>query len=59
MQFTESELSRATRNFYHNLKVGGGFGTVYKGCMRGTSVAVKVLSEVRMYLILFGDELFI
>ena len=47
MQFTESELGGATRNFDINLKVGeGGFGTVYKGCLRGTCVAVKVLSEV-------------
>ena len=37
MQFSKQELSDATRDFDVDLKVGeGGFGTVYKGSLRGT-----------------------
>ena len=47
MQFSKKELSDATRDFDVNLKVGeGGFGTVFKGSLRGTFVAIKVLTEV-------------
>lgn len=43
--FEKRELDAATGGYAN--KIGeGGFGTVYKGILRGTPVAVKVLTEV-------------
>ena len=42
--FTYEELDRATRGFDSSLKIGeGGYGTVYKGTLRHTTVAIKRL----------------
>ena len=47
MQFSEEEMSKATRDFSKDLVLGsGGFGVVYKGIISGTYVAVKKLTEV-------------
>lgn len=47
MQFTKEELSVATSNFDESRKLGsGGFGTVFKGWMKGSNVAVKKLTQV-------------
>lgn len=47
MEFPEEELKCATKNFCAMNMIGkGGFGKVYKGLLRGTPVAVKVLSKV-------------
>lgn len=47
LQFTEEQLSLATDNFSETRKLGcGGFGTVYKGWLKGHNVAVKKLSQV-------------
>lgn len=47
MEFTSDELSRATEGFHPHQKVGeGGFGSVYRGTLRHTAVAIKVLSRV-------------
>ena len=41
------EVKKATENFSSELLVGkGGFGCVYRGYMRCTTVAIKVLTEV-------------
>ena len=51
MQFTEKTLSEATSNFSNDNKLGiGGFGTVYKGWINWSYVAVKELTEVCMVL---------
>lgn len=43
-QFTFSDLERATNNFDSSLKVGeGGYGSIYKGFLRHTEVAIKIL----------------
>ncbi|KAJ3681242.1 hypothetical protein LUZ60_015731 [Juncus effusus] len=43
-EFSMQELDQATRNFSALLKIGeGGFGWVYKGSLRGTTVAIKML----------------
>ncbi|CAN1237166.1 U-box domain-containing protein 33 [Linum grandiflorum] len=43
-EFTKSEIEEATSNFHDSLKIGeGGFGSIYKGEMRFTQVAVKLL----------------
>jgi hypothetical protein len=45
-QFTFAQLSQATGDFDDARIIGsGGYGSVYKGELHGTSVAVKVLSE--------------
>lgn len=42
--FTFSELEEATRNFDLSLKIGqGGYGNIYKGFLRHTTVAIKTL----------------
>ncbi|KAK9143779.1 hypothetical protein Syun_013179 [Stephania yunnanensis] len=43
-EFSYSEIEEATRNFDASLMVGeGGYGCVYRGLLRNTEVAVKVL----------------
>jgi chromosome segregation ATPase len=43
-EFSLSELQLATQNFSDTLKVGeGGFGRVYRGLLRNTTVAIKIL----------------
>ncbi|KAJ4773985.1 U-box domain-containing protein kinase family protein [Rhynchospora pubera] len=45
-QFSSSELEQATQNFSDSLKIGvGGFGCVYKGSLRKTTVAIKKLNS--------------
>ncbi len=47
MLYPHKELQEATNSFSTSNLVGkGGFGQVYKGVLRGTSAAIKVLSEV-------------
>ncbi|XP_050249610.1 U-box domain-containing protein 33-like isoform X2 [Quercus robur] len=43
-EFSFSELDEATRNFDPSLKIGeGGYGNIYKGVLRHTQVAIKML----------------
>lgn len=43
-EFSLFELEQATRGFDEALKIGeGGFGSVYKGSLRNTTVAIKLL----------------
>ena len=45
-EFSLSELKQATEDFSDAMKVGeGGFGRVYKGLLRNTTVAIKMLSS--------------
>lgn len=45
-EFSFSEIDAATRNFDPCLIIGdGGYGTVYKGNLRNTDVAIKVLNS--------------
>lgn len=42
--FSFSEIEEATQNFNPSLKIGeGGYGSIYKGLLRHTQVAIKVL----------------
>lgn len=44
LEFSSLELSQATEGFSGSLKIGeGGFGSVYKGFLRNTTVAIKLL----------------
>ncbi|KAJ3706768.1 hypothetical protein LUZ61_010473 [Rhynchospora tenuis] len=46
MEFSYAELEAATRGFSDQMKIGeGGFGSVYKGSLRNTPVAVKLLHQ--------------
>ena len=46
-EFTEEDLKIATDNFSAARRLGdGGFGTVYRGYMNGTNLAIKKLTEV-------------
>ena len=48
-EFTFSELERATNNFDDSMKIGeGGYGSVYKGFLRHTMVAIKMLNSESM-----------
>jgi Protein tyrosine and serine/threonine kinase len=46
VEYSYSELQDATNNFHQSVKLGeGGFGIVYKGILRNTTVAIKILKE--------------
>ena len=48
MEFSASELAEATGNYGRASIIGkGGYGTVYKGNLHYSTVAIKVLSQVR------------
>lgn len=48
-EFSYSELEQATQGFDEGLKIGeGGFGSVYKGFLRNTTVAIKLLNPKSM-----------
>lgn len=43
-EFSLSEIEEATQNFDPSLKIGeGGYGSIYKGLLRHTQVAIKML----------------
>lgn len=45
LEFSYSELQQATQNFDKSMKIGeGGYGSVYKGFLRHTAVAIKLLN---------------
>lgn len=45
-EFTYSEIKEATKNFDPSHKIGeGGFGAVYRGFLRYTTVAIKILTR--------------
>uniref|UniRef100_A0A2C9VV46 RING-type E3 ubiquitin transferase n=1 Tax=Manihot esculenta TaxID=3983 RepID=A0A2C9VV46_MANES len=47
--FSLSEIKEATRNFDPSFKIGeGGYGSIYKGVLRYTPVAIKVLNPDSM-----------
>ncbi|XP_078148445.1 U-box domain-containing protein 33-like isoform X2 [Carex rostrata] len=44
-EFTYEELKEATNGFADSLKIGeGGYGSVYKGLLHGSTVAIKILN---------------
>lgn len=44
-EFSFSEIKEATRNFNPSLKIGqGGYGSIFRGILRHTEVAIKMLS---------------
>ncbi|KAG6496124.1 hypothetical protein ZIOFF_043972 [Zingiber officinale] len=48
-EFSALELKKATEDFSNDLKIGeGGFGSVYKGFLRNTTVAIKLLHPQSM-----------
>ncbi|XP_031484504.1 U-box domain-containing protein 33-like [Nymphaea colorata] len=45
LQFNLAELKEATKGFSQEMKIGrGGYGTVYKGKLHHTTVAIKILN---------------
>ncbi|CAI8607298.1 unnamed protein product [Vicia faba] len=45
-EFSFSEIEKATCNFNPSLKIGeGGYGSIFKGILRHTEVAIKILSH--------------
>lgn len=49
MEFFAKELGEATRNYCRTSVIGkGGYGVVYKGSLRYSTVAIKVLTPVSM-----------
>ena len=47
MEFHPNELSAATNSYNGEKIIGeGGFGKVYKGQLRYTTVAIKILTDV-------------
>lgn len=45
-EFPFPEIVEATRNFHPSLKIGeGGYGSIFKGSLRHTTVAIKILHE--------------
>lgn len=47
--FSYSELQETTKNFDDSFKIGeGGYGSVYKGFIRHTTVAIKLLNSKGM-----------
>ncbi|XP_073012229.1 U-box domain-containing protein 33-like isoform X2 [Typha latifolia] len=48
-EFSHSEIEEATNNFDESLKIGeGGYGSVYKGFLRHTVVAIKMFNPQGM-----------
>ena len=48
-EFSFSEIEEATKNFNYSLKIGeGGYGSIYKGLLRHTQVAIKMLNAHSM-----------
>ncbi|KAL2892228.1 U-box domain-containing protein 33 [Bienertia sinuspersici] len=48
-EFSFSDLQNATNNFSPSLKIGeGGYGSIYKGFLRHTEVAIKILNPSSM-----------
>lgn len=46
IEFTMQELRTSTKNFHNSQKIGeGGYGPVYKGILRKTPVAIKLLNS--------------
>ena len=54
MEFCATELAEATRNYCRKTILGkGGYGVVYKGTLRYSAVAIKVLTPVSIIQLLF------
>ncbi|XP_020113001.1 U-box domain-containing protein 33-like [Ananas comosus] len=50
VEFSYSELQLATNDFDNSLKIGeGGYGTVYKGFLHHTAVAIKILNPPTLH----------
>lgn len=46
-EFSFLEIEEATCNFNPSLKIGeGGYGSIFKGILRHTEVAIKILSPI-------------